>query len=734
MKIHLFLTIGLAAGLMFLVSGLVSDGSVGAQGSCDRYVVGGAGSNSSDCSDESHPCKTVQYAIDHAADGDVICVADLTSVPGPTTYHGTLLIDRSLTLDGKWQATCAAVAFMCSFASVPCAPENVVLDADGAGRVIKIVGDVAPTVDCFTITGGDAAGLGGDPEGPAENDAGGGIYSRDAAPIIINNVITANYGCDLCPLAYGRGGGVYLLNAPATAVISGNLIANNVADNSTWGQGGGIMVRDSDAQIRHNTIQYNRAGLSAGYGGGIVVKDGMPTVADNDVVHNVAGQSVQGLGGGIFVWSSSPAILERNTIEHNQAISGAGDPSLTSRGGGICYIGNPAVTATIRDNTIHENIASPLSPAGYGGGIYVAGLVSPSLIEGNILDWNYAGHNASGNGGGIYVGDSEVTILDNDFTNNSATWAGLGTHGAGGGIFVEGGAALLQGNSLTNNYGAGFPGLPSTATGYGGGIAISNSLTIVQDNWIVGNRGTNTDQTGTGGGIYGFRGKLQILGNTIGENKATPGAWGFGGGIYLEDTLPTVDANTILNNIAADGVHGRGGGVRLTFCSSFTLTNNIIAENSASELGSGIAIAGHSNGDLAHNTLADNWAGDGVGIHVSSSSNLALYNNIISGHTTGIVNADLAGSSVGAKYTLFEANTANYGAGVSSSNEVDGPAALLADYHLAATSGAIDHAPVLSWVSRDIDGDHRPLGAASDVGADEYALHVYLPLVLRITP
>ncbi|MEJ2211596.1 MAG: right-handed parallel beta-helix repeat-containing protein [Anaerolineae bacterium] len=717
---------------MLLVSALAFGGSVVAQGSCDRYVVGGAGSDSGDCSDESQPCETVQYAIHQASGGDVICVADLLSAPGPTTYHETLAISRSLTLDGKWQATCTAAAFSCSFTPVACAPENVVLDAGGTGRVVTIQGDITPTVDCFTITGGDAAGLGGDPGTTVENDAGGGIYSRDAAPIIVNNVITANYGCDLCPAAYGRGGGVYLLNASASAVISGNLIANNVADNSTWGEGGGIMVRDSDAQIRHNTIQYNRAGLSAGDGGGIVVRDGTPIVADNDVLHNVAGQSVVGMGGGIFVWSTTPATLERNTIEYNQAISGASVSNLISRGGGICYLGNPTATATIRDNIIHENIASPLSPAGYGGGIYLEGLVSPSIVQGNTLDGNIAGFNSSGNGGGIYTIDSDVTISDNDLSGNSATWAGA--QGEGGGIYVEGGTALLQANSITSNYGAGFPGFPSTATGYGGGIAISNSLTIVQDNWIVGNHATNAYETGSGGGIYGLRSELQILGNTVDGNKATPGDWGYGGGIYLEDSLPLVDANTILNNVAADGVHGRGGGVRLTLCSPFTLTNNVVARNAASELGSGVAVAVMSGGHVAFNTLVDNSDGDGVGVHVDIGSDVALYANIILSHTTGIVNADVAGSSISADYTLFEANTTDYGAGVSSSHEVAGPAALLADYHLAGTSGAIDQAPPLSWVNHDIDGQHRPMGAASDVGADEYVPPIYLPLVLRAVP
>jgi hypothetical protein len=42
--------------------------------------------------------------------------------------------------------------------------------------------------------------------------------------------------------------------------------------------------------------------------------------------------------------------------------------------------------------------------------------------------------------------------------------------------------------------------------------------------------------------------------------------------------------------------------------------------------------------------------------------------------------------------------------------------------------------PPLTWVAWDIDGQHRPVRALSDAGADEDALRSYLPLVLRVAP
>jgi len=44
-----------------------------------------------------------------------------------------------------------------------------------------------------------------------------------------------------------------------------------------------------------------------------------------------------------------------------------------------------------------------------------------------------------------------------------------------------------------------------------------------------------------------------------------------------------------------------------------------------------------------------------------------------------------------------------------------------ADLHLVATAtNAIDKAPSLSTVTNDFDGDPRPRGARSDIGADEF--------------
>ena len=186
---RIFLVLIMAVGSVYLFLAFAGQQSASAITICDRYVLAIGGADSTDCSSEKSPCKTIQYAIDQASTDDRICVAKHT-LAGPLEYKETLLIEETIYLDGAWDAACIGPTHpTCSFTKITCTPSNVTIDADGAGRVVTIKENTAPTVDCFTITGGDADGEGGDPYIGGENDAGGGIFSSEANPVIINNII-----------------------------------------------------------------------------------------------------------------------------------------------------------------------------------------------------------------------------------------------------------------------------------------------------------------------------------------------------------------------------------------------------------------------------------------------------------------------------------------------------------------------------------------------------------------
>ncbi|MGC9334767.1 MAG: right-handed parallel beta-helix repeat-containing protein, partial [Anaerolineae bacterium] len=361
----------------------------------------------------------------------------------------------------------------------------------------------------------------------------------------------------------------------------------------------------------------------------------------------------------------------------------------------------------------------------------------PSTIAGNTFQGNIAGHNGDGDGGGIYLAGSSARLLDNLIVDNVASWAG--DWGQGGGLFVDDSEVTIRENTIRANAGGGFVGPPAATTGHGGGMVIWDTLAVVEDNEIVGNRATNSPALAVGGGIYVYTSTVRIAHNTIVTNSTDhssyPGYAGFGGGLYLQDSLPVLDGNTITGNEANATDQGRGGGVRLVSCPAFTLTNNLVSQNSASQLGSGVGVAGGA-GWLGHNTIADNTGGDGSGLYVAGNASgegtAMLYGNIIHGHTVGIAIEPAHAGTVTAHYTLFEANATDYGAEVTSLDEIPPPALLLADYHLSLGSSAIDRVPPLAWVTLDIDGDPRPNGPGSDAGADEALLmRVYLPLILR---
>src|SRR5690606_5669422 len=95
---------------------------------------------------------TVQAAINDANVAD-----DLPDIIRVSGYcGGGFEINKKVTIQGGWNFP------MTSFD--PTAFPTTI-DAGGSGRVIKITGEVVPTVEHITLRGGNASGLGGGPSG-----------------------------------------------------------------------------------------------------------------------------------------------------------------------------------------------------------------------------------------------------------------------------------------------------------------------------------------------------------------------------------------------------------------------------------------------------------------------------------------------------------------------------------------------------------------------------------------
>jgi len=274
---------------------------------------------------------------------------------------------------------------------------------------------------------------------------------------------------------------------------------------------------------------------------------------------------------------------------------------------------------------------------------------------------------------------ARATIENNVITDNVAQNAGGGLLGCDGtirnnlitrnscGIYGGGGLGFCDGDIVSNT-------ISYNSARWGGGL--SNCDGTVEDNLIIGNK---ADQCG--GGVYDCWGVVQK--NAIIENHA---AWHGGG---LSSCRARIQNNVIAGNTA----DGRGGGI--SWCG--TVINDTIVGNSA-DLGGGLASC---KGTIKNCIVWGN--NDNYGYQLIWSAD-PLY-SCIEGWVGG-------GEGNIAKDPLFVDPD-----GADGNPETHGDN----DYHLSASSPCVDTAAGDDALTDDMDGEFRPQGAGTDIGADEYA-------------
>ena len=279
----------------------------------------------------------------------------------------------------------------------------------------------------------------------------------------------------------------------------------------------------------------------------------------------------------------------------------------------------------------------------------------------------------------------------------------------------------------------------------GGGIRVEDASPILRYNTI---RDNHAD--GDGGAIFVNRGSAQILFNWIEHNTAT---WS-GGLRLINDAQVTVVGNYIHENTAAIS----GGGVDVSCCGGVTalVARNLIADNQGANYGGGILVE-TTRARLVNNILDGNHAQKGAGVwldgmqthptHADLFNNTllgkeigqavwanqyveaALVNDILAGFDTSLQDNSPATNMLEIDYNLFWNNAFDPLVGT---HAVLSNPLLDALYHLKAGSPAINAGRAVD-LAEDFDGFLRPVGAF-DIGADEYALQVYLPLGLNLEP
>ncbi|MFO0793916.1 MAG: right-handed parallel beta-helix repeat-containing protein [Candidatus Brocadiaceae bacterium] len=251
---------------------------------------------------------TIQAAVDAAALGDLILVAD-------GTYK------ENVDLMGKW----------ITLRSVNGA-EKTIIDGQKKGTVLRIVNSslTRPLIEGFTIQNGlspDGAGIyaqgtgvnpnirkcriTGNATTPDSEGLGGGIYMLGTNARIEE--------CEIFGNVARIGGGVYMYSVHIN-VLYRNYIHDNIA---TIGAGGVSVNGDYGPSIELCTIVRNKGAL----GGGIGV-DGAP---DTDIYGTVIAHNRASLGGGVYANWGASFTLASCTIARN---------TVTARGGGVYAVDN----------------------------------------------------------------------------------------------------------------------------------------------------------------------------------------------------------------------------------------------------------------------------------------------------------------------------------------------------------------------------------------------------------
>ncbi len=488
------------------------------------------------------------------------------------------------------------------------ATNETILDGNQTGSVVTGPTGATQTtrIDGFTITNGFGTVSG-------DSTDGGGVYLQASSPTIANNTITGN-SAD----SFGGGGGLYVDSSSPT-------IANNTIANNGGGVGGGLLLVYSSPTIANNVIADNTAYV----GGGLYLYYSSPTITNNTIAGNTGeGLRLNASSPVItntiiaFNWSGIRQIeggtpmLRHNCVYGNTSYnySGITDPTGTA--------GNISINPRLADRHYGNTHIQPDSPCVDAGDSAVA--CGNFDIDGDprILPLDGAVDiGADESDGTVWPGPDAIVRVspDGNDSNDGSYWefakqtiqAGINAAAAiGGDVWVQEGTYV---GNVTLASGVGV---------YGGFVGTETEL--AQRDWVANETILDGNRSGSVvTGPAGATGTTRIDGFTITNGR---GPWvgvnAFGGGLYMVNSSPTIANNTITGNGASRWGIGYGGGLYLSG-SSATVTNNTISDNNAGRYGGGLCLSGLS-ATVANNTITGNTTEDeisrGGGLYITGGT------------------------------------------------------------------------------------------------------------------
>ena len=305
-------------------------------------------------------------------------------------------------------------------------------------------------------------------------------------------------------------------------------------------------------------------------------------------------------------------------VENLTLTGGSSEGHGCTGGGGLLITANDMFNLDTEDGTniastypVIENVIIENNHSHNGGGMAFFRVNGPVLN--NVIIRN---NTATAFGGGIFSYVCEMTMTGVTITGNQTQG-----QGQGGGMMLANSRGTYDNMTITNN----------TAVGaHGGGIWTNNSGgPDSYGGWMMTNSVISGNESSYfGGGINFAWSHPRIFNCTISGNTS---GWG-GGGIGVVESGFTLKESIVSDNFSSGG----GGGILAWGDSvSVVIEDCIVTGNTTGNNGGGIMINGTDNAIIRGTSVVDNHAANYVGGIYVLVTPTTIYNNTISGNTSG---------------------------------------------------------------------------------------------------